>query len=355
MSRRRLAHDTHLLGQHATDLQRAKILQRSTALKKRITGWYNVQQLYTPQARIIREREERHMADDAPAVPAAEMPLYLPSSLSHRSSCPQYLHEFEFQLRYAQAHDSLNSLRNLLSLRSHLWKHKNRFARGQGANTRMRTLIDSCGSRIQLITLRYRAAHRALCSLAKILGKIGWDGQLQTLADEDIREMAEDIRDMDPKARKKPPRKKEQARDTNDTEDASVRGANRKGERPSEGRKRLSWIWMVSGVSCTGTERDRDGESALFFELDYSLITPTGSFARRVVPSTSPLYALVRGGAVAARRNASRACIHAVEAQVLGATREHPGSGIFSSSGRSHCIRLPTGRHVSSNIRPFCS
>ena len=69
---------------------------------------------------------------------------------------------------------------------------------------------------------KYRAAHHALVILGRLLNKVGWKNQLQHLADEDIRSM------------------------TDRTDDAH-----------NEGRRKLSWIWLVCGYS-KGTAEDDD-------------------------------------------------------------------------------------------------
>lgn len=110
---------------------------------------------------------------------------------------------------------------------SHLFKFKDRFVRGQSANTRARNAISTVQARVDASAQEYRAARAALLSLGTLLGKINWQDQLLPLAEADKREIAQ----------------------------------GEAGE--SEGRKKLSWIWKTPGV--IGTDENaglRDSKSA---------------------------------------------------------------------------------------------
>lgn len=56
--RHRLKEDSVALGEHATDRAKSSIIQRSTALRTKISRWYEVQSLYCPMATMLRKREE---------------------------------------------------------------------------------------------------------------------------------------------------------------------------------------------------------------------------------------------------------------------------------------------------------
>ena len=53
MFRRRLALDVAEMGPHATNLQQAKIVERSNALRRCIDAWIEIQHLYIPQLASI--------------------------------------------------------------------------------------------------------------------------------------------------------------------------------------------------------------------------------------------------------------------------------------------------------------
>lgn len=177
-----------------------------------------MQLLYIPGLAVIRARSGH-------SIPLAEKPylmrLMLPSSLPSIVICDTKLYNYEWQLRHAQASDALVELRQHLQLRSHMYIHKDRFVRGQSANTRAQNLIARVNAKVDASTTKYRASRKALVKLAAKLGKDAtWQGGLQPLIDTDIRQMSQGE------------------------------------EGVSDGRKKLSWIWMAQGV---GADSDDEG------------------------------------------------------------------------------------------------
>ena len=120
----------------------------------------------------------------------------------------------EWRLRYAQAFDALSDLRGHLEVRTHLYKFKDRFVRGQRANTRSQTIIKAVDNKIKADAERYNAAYDALRALVHPLqkSKSGWDNRLRRLLPEDIRHVSEG-------------------------EDGQ-----------SEGKRVVSWIWQASAA-----------------------------------------------------------------------------------------------------------
>jgi len=102
-------------------------------------------------------------------------------------------------------------------------KFKDRFLRGQGANTRARNCLKILDARINAAATRYHVTYRVLIILGPLLGQVGWKDQLRPLADEDICALT-------------------------DTYDL----------RPGEGRRRVSWIWRVCGYGEQATEDESD-------------------------------------------------------------------------------------------------
>lgn len=101
---------------------------------------------------------------------------------------------------------------------------KDRFLRGQGANTRARNSLKLVDARIDASATKYQVAYSALSALSPLLGKVGWQHAFRCLQDDNIRSMTEGTED-----------------------------------RPSEGRRRLSWIWIACGYS----SGEKDGEQDL--------------------------------------------------------------------------------------------
>jgi hypothetical protein len=213
-----------------------------------------------PHAAIRRGQEAGDdSAASSPVKDATSIHLYLPSAVKQRAGCTTQLRDYEFRLRQAQAFDALNEIRQGLRLRSQLWKFKTSFERGQRPNTRARGVIERCNHKIKLAAAKYHAAYSALRSLDKYVDVVGWDIQLRKLEDKDIREMSEDVRDMDPKERKKL---------------ENIEKKRKRDQRPSlvlsEGRKEISWIWKTWGVAADTDDSLHDGELSIicsFFAL----------------------------------------------------------------------------------------
>jgi hypothetical protein len=209
---------------HAQDRQRTSFQLHSNALSRKINAWITKQKLYTPCIVVLRNTEN-HSASPRPVY---QTPLWLPSEISSKMIFDRRLADIEWHLRIAQAYESLDQLQNNLQIRSYLFRFKDRFIRGQTANTRARNTIATVQARIDANVETYRAAHAALLSLGLLLGKVGWQGKLQPLGDSDVREISEG------------------------------------GDGESEGRRRLSWIWKTLGV--VGTEENDELCDALRVE-----------------------------------------------------------------------------------------
>lgn len=190
---------------------------------RRIDAWAKIQTLFIPGAASLRETARETTHSNLLQHPQS-FPLLLPSAIARRVACDQTLEQIEWKLREGQAHDALNELRQALRSRAYMLKFKDRFLRGQGANTRARNCLKNVDAKIQVSANKYRAAHRALTVLGDLLGKIGWKNRLRHLADEDIRSM------------------------TDGTGDAL-----------SEGRRKLSWIWLVCGFNEGDVEESDEG------------------------------------------------------------------------------------------------
>jgi hypothetical protein len=202
------------LGAHATDLQKAKILERSNTLRRKIDAWITIHQLYIPAVALLRTQDDS--AEVAP-VAVQDIKLYLPSSLSTRvslqvSSCSILFIQHEWDFRYAQAQETLNELRGFLLLYSHMLKSKDRHIRGQRLHTRSIKLLSDVESKIQGSASKYRRIWTALEALSLPLLQTTWKKVLQPLVS------------------------------------ADVTGLSSMDDSQSEGRKKLSWIWKVHGT-----------------------------------------------------------------------------------------------------------
>lgn len=273
ISRRRLAIDIADLGLHATDIQRMKVQVRTNTLRRRITSWTDIQHLYIPTLRIVRARLEANLPTGQHEEPAHSVPLFLPSSITPRSrvACDVRLSQMEWDLRFAQANDALDELRDGLRLRSYLFIDKDRFQRGQHQNTRARGVIDRTEVKIKAAAAKYRAAREALKSLAGSLLKIGWDATFPVLLVTDIRGLS-DVEEISAASNSI----NGETGSGISRPGAALRGTLRGGTlrnvsrrsrgrirstvtRPSEGRRSLSWIWLNLGELEDTDELLQDG------------------------------------------------------------------------------------------------
>ncbi len=256
--RRRLKTEAASLAVHATDIQRARALEHQNALHRRVDAWVDIQQLYMPG---VAARRQRLMAATESASVPFNIPLLLPSATVGSTVCTPALMELEWRLRYAQAFDALADLRGHLEVRSHLYKFKDRFARGQRANTRAMTVVKQADAKIAADAARYRAAYAALCALAVPLGKIGWAAHLSPLHAADVRHVTE----------------------------------GEEGE--TEGRRTMSWIWKAAASAPSDSDGGEPLDDSLQ-ECEYS-----GSYKRAVC---SQLPAALRVEWCKARARAAR-------------------------------------------------
>jgi hypothetical protein len=221
------------LGIHATDLQKAKILERSNSLRRKIDAWVSIQQLYIPAVAPLRTQDD---STEVAPLAVQDIKLYLPSSLPRVTSggtiCNILFIRHEWDFRYAQAQESLNDLRGFLLLYSHMLKSKDRYIRGQRLHTRSVKLLSDVESKVQGSASKYRRIWAALEALSPmILLQTTWKKILRPL----------------------------------DT--ADVTGLSSMDDSRSEGRKKLSWIWKVHGTGANVDDCTEAGKSLKFMLL----------------------------------------------------------------------------------------
>ncbi|KAG1884343.1 hypothetical protein F4604DRAFT_1878735 [Suillus subluteus] len=194
---RRLKADIAKLGMYATDTQKATIQHQQNSLQRKIDAWKQ----YSSQPSLD------------PITPE-DTKLYLLSTMTAKSlHCDTRLQATEWELRFSQAGDALEELRQSLRLRDHMYTFKRDWVRSQSANTRAQNALTRVIAKISAAANKYRAAHDTLSALAPSLQMTGWNRRYKEL------DKTDDVRGM---------------------------SAPRKGV--SEGRRQLSCIWVVEGV-----------------------------------------------------------------------------------------------------------
>jgi hypothetical protein len=197
-----------------------------------------------PGARVLRERALR-MPGRSVDVHPDSIPLYLPSAIGLDAFCSAMLCNYEWRLRHAQANDALNDIRHNLRFRSHLYKFKDSYVRGQRSNTRSRGTIQRVQDKVDAAAQKYQIAHAALLSLAPRAAEAvaehpQWEHVLKWMdVERDVKSMTEE------------------------------------GYHLKEGRRKLSWIWLTPGVAADtegeeGEEGIHDGQHITFISCSGS-------------------------------------------------------------------------------------
>lgn len=221
-----MAVDSAALGLHSTDLQHAKIVERSNYLRRKIEAWTDIQHLYVPPLAGIRLHANN---EGGGSLSVSDIKLYLPSSLPLTMACDSRIIDAEWELRYAMAEVTLNALRSHLLLRSRLYKSKDRHVRGQAQNTRSYDLIHTVEARVKASAVKYRIIRGAMIELTKRRASDSeWENIYKVLKDTDIQ------------------------------------GLSSLDDDGAEGHKALSWIWKIYGTGATGV----DGGTQLPFGAD---------------------------------------------------------------------------------------
>ncbi|KAG6819307.1 hypothetical protein H0H93_013170 [Arthromyces matolae] len=212
-----LRRDMEELGPHSTDLQRSKVIERSNRLLRKIEAWMSIQVLYMPQVAPIRTRSEIQGGDEMPS--AKNVDLLLPSSILSKGSFDTKFLDYEWRLRYAQAHAVLDEIRRLILLRTQMYKSKDKWIQGQRMHTRSLALLNRVSRRIDSGVEKYRDVCTALAKLSTHMGKVGWESELREIKDDDLRGLSSEEDDV------------------------------------SEGKRVISWIWKTNtGVDALDDE-----------------------------------------------------------------------------------------------------
>lgn len=159
--------------------------------------------------------------------------IWLPSAIPREmrdQACVAGVIATETSMQLALMDDSLDNLRRLLRISSTIRadKRTNGGGTSQRLGTRTQSVLGRFTDKIDRTAARYRAAHAAMMSLDPA-GE--WTNRLQELKPEDVRSPHRD-RDEDKKKKKK-----------HKAQDAP----EERRDRPSEGRRQLSWIWLRNG------------------------------------------------------------------------------------------------------------
>ncbi|KAJ7033272.1 hypothetical protein C8F04DRAFT_1396133 [Mycena alexandri] len=236
---------------HASDGQKTTVLERGNKLRCKIASWITLQTDFQAEVKTLRKAEDDARTAAARMQPTAGIPvhaleLWLPSKQARTPGAEFKLSHarYEFDMRQARAHEALDTVRNLLLLRTRQYKLKDsRKESGVAGKTRQRTAIEVLDERIRRSADEYCAAYRAMSSLGPRLQETAWYVILKPLAPEDVRGMPRALF-SDPEKKK---RGKKRKRDDAD---------------PLATPKDMSWIWRT-GVSSLAAAASTSPEAAI--------------------------------------------------------------------------------------------
>ena len=241
----------------ATVVQATEIQKRRTALLRRITKFFEDQDVFMPGLRAYLKSQNH--ATPADTTKPESIPIYLPSSIptNLRSSvCISGLQDFEGRLRFAQGVEALSALRQHLRTRVMARKLSGKNAATQQAYVRSRALQDQVESRIRATVTRYNMARAAMLALQ---GPGDWEKVLAVLKPDDVRGICERVMTAEEKEEQR--RTRQMAGVTDDSSLTELSHAPVVVIDPrlalGEGRRTLSWIWYsVSEQELQGSSKE---------------------------------------------------------------------------------------------------
>jgi hypothetical protein len=227
-----------------TLLQTTSIVERRTALLKRIQHFREIQQDFMPG---FDPKDDVHVKHNpSTSVHVEELCLYMPSDLSEacRSKiCLGDLAEMEDRLRFAEASDALECLRHQLRTRSFTNRFKVANVTGQVNNTRARETQHRIDDKVRAAELLYRRSRDALL---KLRGHGLWEDTLRVLETSDVRALNE--REMTAQEKVDIRRVQERAGVTGVDDVANMERVVTTVAAVGEGLRRPSWIWFSGNL-----------------------------------------------------------------------------------------------------------
>jgi hypothetical protein len=249
-----------------TLLQTTSVVERRTTLLKRIQHFREIQQVYMPgfNPKNSAHLERLTLPNTGTSVHVEDCKLYMPSDLSQsdrRKYCPNGLSDMENRLRFAEASDTLESLRHHLRTRSFANRFKIANVTGQIRNTRARETQHRIDDKVRGAELQYWCSRDALLRLR---GPGPWEDKLRVLEQLDVRALNE--RELTVQEKEDVRRVQERGGVVVEADDVSAERVVATVATVGEGQRRPSWIWF-EGSQHEGTDDPvtRAGELWLTF------------------------------------------------------------------------------------------
>ncbi|KAF9552469.1 hypothetical protein CPC08DRAFT_738160 [Agrocybe pediades] len=238
------------LSTNATTRQEGSLTEQRNILRQQIRAWEGILPIYMPG--IVQYRADHQHAGVTEGSTASDNPedaeIWLPSNIptEHRTRvCSPGLPDKEEKLRLAQCHDSLDTIRHILRIKSRMVAFKNQNVRGQREGTRLRAIIDRIHERYRAVRIAYK----------KLCGPGTWEDTLCVLHDGDLRAYR-DPNQLRPRQLRRGLLEDDQlemldaqptGEQVSDSEEISLFAEiqNRR-EGTGETRQTLSWIWTTN-------------------------------------------------------------------------------------------------------------
>ena len=145
-----------------------------------------------PEARTSRQQDAKAQSDGVTSYKPQDIPLHLPSSYKFRQLLQRpELRMYELRLREGRAHDALHEMRQHLRVRTHLYKQKDKYARGVHYNTRANGAINNSQAKVNRAVEKYRISRDAMLSLSDPFVVPDWADNLPVLKAEDVRGLSD--------------------------------------------------------------------------------------------------------------------------------------------------------------------
>ena len=225
---------------NGTPQQATAVVEKRTLLHRRLINVREAQLVYMPcvsqlLARHVQTERLQGRVTDA----VEEQPLFFPSEVDTDllDLCEPGVAEIEAQLREGQMRDALDQLRIQLHIKTRLLNYKHKNVRHQKANTRSNVKLHANEAKIVELAEKYRAAREAKIRLS---GNGSWEREWRPLQKADVRCLQE------------------------------VEHDPRTHEPMTEGRRKMSWIWMAAGRDggeAAEVPGMNDGEDRLFWSM----------------------------------------------------------------------------------------
>ena len=238
-------------------------------LRTRLRAWEQLLPIYMPS---LLQYETDLARDNSAASPnpnqsphPEDSVIWLPSCIAATERarvCSPGLAQIEARLRSGQCRDALESVCQVLRLKSRMVEFKNKQVRGQREGLRSRTIINRVHERARASAAKYHAARKAIYDLE---GAGEWEEAFKVLEDSDVRGYQDPNRlrprkgcqgvwedGQEPEGVPSP----ENDSPKNDEGITLYNEVRSKRDGTGETRRTLSWIWTTS--QATSSEDGRD-------------------------------------------------------------------------------------------------